>query len=267
MALIHASIRSHVLGMLTSIDVILPQPRAEDLRTPARARAAAARRHPTLYLLHGLSDDHSVWPRWSSIERYVDGLDLAVVMPATARGFYTDMAHGPRYWTYISEELPAVARSLFPLSEASQDNFVAGLSMGGYGAMKLALRCPRRFAAAASLSGSLDMVGQHDGATPAEWHTELEGIFGDLGKLRGSDNDLMHLAARLACSRGPRPALFQCCGTEDFLYQDNLRFRDHARKLGLNLTYEEGPGTHEWGYWDRMIQRVLEWLPLKKRSE
>jgi len=266
MALIHCNFFSHSLGLCVSIDAILPQPAPEALRTAAGAQAAA-RRHPTLWLLHGMSDDHTIWQRRTSIERHVEGMGLAVVMPAVARSFYTDMAAGPRYWTFISEELPAVARALLPLSDTRADNFVAGLSMGGYGAFKLALRHPERFAAAASLSGALDMVGSHKGKKiePA-WRKEIEGIFGNLRKLAGSENDLMHLAKKIARSRGPKPALFQCCGTEDSLYQANLRFRDHARKIGLKLTYEEGPGAHEWGYWDKMIQRVLAWLPLKKKK-
>ena len=90
----------------------------------------------------------------------------------------------------------------------------------------------------------------------------MENIYGDLHKLAGSPNDVMYLARQLAKSTGPKPRLYQCCGTEDFLYDQNLRFRDQALALGLDLTYEEGPGEHEWGYWDRMIQRVLAWLPL-----
>ena len=68
----------------------------------------------------------------------------------------------------------------------------------------------------------------------------------------------------LAESDRPRPALYQCCGTEDFLYDDNIRFRDHAKSIGLEVTYDEGPGEHEWGYWDREIQNVLQWLPLNR---
>ena len=83
-----------------------------------------------------------------------------------------------------------------------------------------------------------------------------------LDKIKGSDNDLLYLAEKVAKSNGPKPMLYQCCGTEDFLYEDNIVFRDWANELGLDLTYEEEPGTHEWGYWDKKIQRVLEWLPL-----
>lgn len=248
MALIQCDFFSETLQLSTSMNVVLPQ--------PARAR------YPVLYLLHGLSDDHTTWLRHTSIERYADALGLAVVMPTVQRSFYADMAHGNRYWTFVSQELPSLAHGFFPISDAREDNFVAGLSMGGYGAFKLALSFPQRFAAAASLSGALDQAGGMEYADAA-FLAEMENIYGDLDKLAGSPNDVMHLARRLAKSTGPRPRLYQCCGTEDFLYHQNLRFRDQGLKLGLDLTYEEGPGEHEWGYWDRMIQRVLAWLPLQ----
>ena len=255
MALIHCDFHSDVLGMATQMCVILPE------RPLSKARRALTAKHPTLYLLHGLSDDHTIWQRRTSIERYAADLDLAVVMPNVHRSFYADMAHGRRYWTFVSEELPARARYLFPLSAERKDNFVAGLSMGGYGAFKMALRCPAKFAAAASLSGALDMARNAGTKDPA-WRRELRDVFGPLDKIAGSNNDLLWLAGKVARSRGPKPALYQWCGAEDFLYQDNLTFRDHARSVGLAVTYEEGPGSHEWQYWDTQIQRVLAWLPV-----
>lgn len=249
MALIQCDFYSEALQLSTSMNVILPQ--------PARAR------YPVLYLLHGLSDDHTIWLRRTSIERYADPLGLAVVMPAVHRSFYADMAHGNRYWTFVSQELPALVRGFFPVSRQRADTYVAGLSMGGYGAFKLALSYPQRFAAAASLSGALDQAGPAPQDVDPAMRAEMENIYGNLDKLAGSANDVMHLAAVVARSTGPKPRLYQCCGTEDFLYDQNQRFRDHALALGLDLTYEEGPGEHEWGYWDRMIQRVLAWLPLR----
>ncbi|TCL61466.1 S-formylglutathione hydrolase FrmB [Hydrogenispora ethanolica] len=261
MALIHCDFFSEVLDISTAMYVILPQPTQGQIGLKGRSFGT---KHPVLYLLHGLSDDHTIWLRRTSIERYVAPLGLAVVMPAVNRSFYTDMERGYRYWTFISQELPEIARSFFPLSGEREENFVAGLSMGGYGAFKLALRHPEKFAAAASLSGALDIVSRvRDEAR----QPEFENIFGDPQKLIGSDNDLFHLAQKVAKSTGPKPLLYQCCGTEDFLYPDNIRFRDFFRRLPLALTYEEEPGTHEWGYWDRKIQRVLEWLPLRKDSQ
>jgi len=257
MALIHCRFFSEVLQLNTAMCAILPDPPRDDAGRPRRA----ASRPPTLYLLHGLSDDHTIWQRRTSIERYVAGLDLAVVMPAANRSFYTDMACGPRYWTFVAEEVPARARAWFGLSDAREDTFAAGLSMGGYGAFKLALTHPERYAAAASLSGALDVARL---AGERERRTEMSALFGNPAGVAGSGNDLFHLARRAAEGDGPRPRLYQWCGTEDPLHADNVRFREHAEALGLDVTYEEGPGGHEWACWDRQIQRVLEWLPLDR---
>ena len=248
MALFHAHFPSDVLQLACAADVILPD-RSKD---PSRPLA-------TLWLLHGLSDDHSIWQRRTSIERYAAAYRLAVVMPCVHRSFYADMAHGLKYWTFLSEELPARMRQYFPLSDKRRDNFAAGLSMGGYGAFKLALNLPERYAAAASLSGALDLAGIW---MSSERKDVLKQAFD--GSPKGTLNDLLHVAAKLARSRKPRPRLYQWCGTEDFLYQDNLRFRDHARQAGLKVDYSEGPGGHTWEKWDEQIQKVLEWMDVEK---
>jgi S-formylglutathione hydrolase FrmB len=236
--------------------VLFPQ------RTLAEAKSKPTPKYRTLYLLHGHSDDHTAWQRWTSIEKYVEGLDLVVVMPAVNLSFYTDMVYGGNYWQFISEEVPAVVRDMFSLSSAREDNFVAGLSMGGYGAFKLALTYPERYTAAASLSGAVDIrpvVDLENTGNDEAWLAGMRNVFGDLSKVPGSKHDLFTLAQNIA--KGPvKPRLYQCCGTEDFLYADNLRFRDAVRKLPLDLTYEEGPGEHVWGYWDKMIQNVLRWM-------
>lgn len=243
MALLHTHFSSSTLGMQCTMDVILPQ-------------QTASAEMPVLWLLHGLSDDHSIWQRRTSIERYVEGLNLAVVMPNVHRSFYSDMRHGLPYERFIADELPAIARSLFRISARREDNHVAGLSMGGYGAFKLALKYPERYATAASLSGALDLS--------ARWNrgdrlADMELIFG--GDPAGTPDDLFHLARTLAAEPAkPRPRLFQWCGAEDFLFSDNRTFRDLAQTLGYDLTYSEGPGNHSWGCWDEHIQRVLRWL-------
>jgi putative tributyrin esterase len=252
---------SEALTLRCTLQVILPQ------RSLADAQKKRTPKYRTLYLLHGHSDDHTAWQRWTSIERYVEGLDLAVVMPAVNLSFYTDMVHGGKYWQFISQEVPAVARDLFPLSAQRADNFVAGLSMGGYGAFKLALTHPDRFAAAASLSGAVDIrevVKKHNDPANKAWLAAMRDVFGELSKVPNSRHDLFALAGKVS-KQAIQPRLYQCCGTEDFLHADNVRFRDHVRRLPLDLTYEEGPGEHNWIYWDVMIQRVLQWMfPGKK---
>lgn len=251
MALVRCDFFSDVLGLSTSMTVILPQRTSAQIGMAGRARAGAA---PTLYLLHGLSDDDTIWLRRTSIERYVAPLGLAVVMPQVHRSFYTDEAHGNRYWTFLSEELPAVAAEFFRLSDRREDTFVAGLSMGGYGAVKWALRQPHRFAAAASLSGVLDIAGRQRDApglfTP---------IFGDR-PAAGTDDDLLWLLGRADLAATAR--LYVCCGTEDELYPESVTFRDACLARGIPVTVDFGPGSHEWGYWDARIQDVLAWLPL-----
>ncbi|ASS68514.1 MULTISPECIES: alpha/beta hydrolase family protein [unclassified Paenibacillus] len=263
MALIQCDFFSDVLGLSCSMNVILPQQTTRQIGMEGKAGEGG--RYPVLYLLHGLSDDHSIWLRRTSIERYAAGLGIAVVMPAVQRGFYADMHRGGRYWTFVSEELPELASQFFPISRQREDSFAAGLSMGGYGAMKLGLARPDRFAAVASLSGAMDIRRRYDQDVTAR--QEIENIFGPEEQLPGSINDLFHLAEQTAALPAEqRPMLYQCCGTEDFLYEENVEFKEHALRLDLPLHYEEGPGEHEWGYWDAAIQRVLAWLPLRDEA-
>lgn len=244
MAKLECSFRSQTLEIRARLSVILPE-RGDATRPPA-----------VLYLLHGLSGNESDWLRFTSLERYVADYNLAVIMPAANRSFYADMAHGANYWRFVSRELPDLVQRLFNISSDRESTYLAGLSMGGYGAFKLALRYPERFAAAASLSGALDLVSLIERSQEPD---EIEGfstVFGDLETVSGGENDLMALAGQVSNC----PRLYQWCGREDFLYEDNLAFRKRARETGLDLTYEEGCGDHSWLFWDRQIQRVLEWI-------
>lgn len=261
MSFIQQAFFSETLQLATSMNVLLPR-----LTQAQRDRLGPDHKFPVLYLLHGMSDDHTGWTRYTAIERYTRYLNLAVVMPAVHRSYYTDMATGNRYWTFISEEVPALSQFYFPISAQREESFVAGLSMGGYGAFKVALRQPERYAYAASLSGALDLDHRFTEVEP-DRQREFGWIYGDLSTFRGSENDLLHLASQLAASGAPQPRFYQCCGTEDFLYEGNLRYRNHIQSLQFDLTYEEGPGEHEWGYWDQQIQRVLAWLPVQSLEE
>ncbi len=234
--------------------VLLPQATTTQIGMGGTVRAHGT---PVLYLLHGLSDDDTVWLRRTSIERYAAELGLAVVMPQVHRSFYTDMERGGRYWEFISEELPRIVHSSFTVSDRPEDTFVAGLSMGGYGAMKLALRHPDRFAAAGSLSGVLDIGAA---ALIEELRPLFTSIWGDRSPA-GSDDDLLHLLDTAEAKRLPR--LWATCGTEDVLLPHQQAFVAAARSHGVDLVADEHPGEHEWGFWDQHIQRFLEWLPLR----
>lgn len=259
MAFLECHLFSEVMGLSCSVNVLLPQPRSSEL--PLR------KKYPVLWLLHGMSDDHTSWMRQTSIERYAAAAGLAVIMPNVHLSWYQDMAAGPAYATFLREELPKLAASYFPISTKRSENFVAGLSMGGYGAFLWALSQPERFAAAASLSGALDIATNARG-TDESWRKVILPAFGDPAKVRGSKSDLLYLAQKVARSTGPKPALYACCGSDDFLLWNNHTFKAHAEKLKLPYLYEEHPGrSHEWGYWDQQIQRVIEWLPRKKAGK
>jgi putative tributyrin esterase len=258
MAHLRCDFFSDVLHLSTSMTVILPQETSSQIGMSGSTRAAGRVGFPTLYLLHGLSDDDTIWSRRTSIERYVAPLGLAVVMPQVHRSFYTDEVNGNRYWTFLSEELPAVAGSFFRLSDRREHTFVAGLSMGGFGALKWALREPHRFAAAASLSGALDMsTRQRAGGPPDDPHL-FDRIFGDR-PVAGTADDLLWLLDQAPAAL---PRLYLCCGTEDALYDENVTFRDACRDKDVPLTVDFAPGEHDWGYWDAKISDVLAWLPL-----
>jgi S-formylglutathione hydrolase FrmB len=257
MAFLECNFFSDTLGLSTSMSVILPQEACRQIGQKNRTRAG---RPPVLYLLHGLSDDHTIWMRRTSVERYAAPLGLAVVMPAVHRSFYADTRYGHRYWTFVSEELPGICGAFFNISNNREDTFVAGLSMGGYGAFKLALQRPDTFAAAASLSGVMDVRRFAKTGADDNLRRELTAIFGSVNGLSGGGNDLFMLAQQRAKKKARLPRLYMHCGTEDVLHQDNVRFHKHLDKLGVNHCYEEGRGDHEWGLWDRQIRRVLQWM-------
>lgn len=260
MALLNVSFFSEVLGMNTQMDVILPT------GIKGQIDKSSTDKIPTLYLLHGMSDDHTSWRRKSLIETYVNDLGIAVVMPTTHLGWYTDMAYGNKYFTYISDELPKICRALFNnLSDKREDNFVAGLSMGGYGAFKLGLACSDTFSMAASLSGALDINEIVNGKSMELSDKQFWiNIFGDLSKLKNSENDLFYLAKKLKGSSKPIPKLFMCCGREDFLYEINLNMKTELESLGYDFIYEESSGDHDWEYWNINIQVVLDWIVKSK---
>lgn len=254
MALLHVDFYSHVLMMEMQMDVILPEVTEGQIGMEGKD---GGEKWKTLYLLHGMSDDHTIWQRRTSIERYAADKGIAVVMPTTHLGWYTDMACGFKYFTFLTDELPKICRQMFPrMSDRREDTYAAGLSMGGYGALKCGLRAPEVFSKAASLSGAVNMRMRE--VTP-----EAEGywtdIFGDMKQFEGSFNDLMTAAEALKDSP-VRPDVYMWCGTEDFLHEQNVAMRGHLTALGYNLVYEESPGDHQWKYWDEKIQTVLDWL-------
>ena len=220
---------------------------------------------PVLYLLHGLSDDHTAWTRFTRLESYVDGLPLIVVMPDGGRGFYTDSRSNPRgaVETFITRDLVGFVDAAFRTIPDRSGRVVAGLSMGGYGAVKLALKHPGLFSAAVSHSGALAFGHRSWAEFEPAWGAEFAPIFGD--DPRGGPDDLFAIAER--ADRSLLPALRIDCGTEDELIDWNREFHAHLEALGVPHEYAEYPGGHDWGYWDEHVREALDFFARELKLE
>lgn len=227
----------------------------------------------TLYLLHGIYGNESGWVSESRIGRFAQDHDLAVIMPAGENHFYTDCDQtGEKYGEFIGKELVDLTRRTFPLSDKREDTFIAGLSMGGYGAIHNGLKYHDTFSHIAGLSSALiidDEVVHSDNSAPIFPFTRryYEHIFGNLDELIGSERDYRAQIQHLKESGAEIPKFYLCCGTEDFMLEKNRAFRDFLQKETIDLTYEEGSGSHDWDFWDTYIQKVIDWLPLEEAHQ
>jgi S-formylglutathione hydrolase FrmB len=255
MALVTCDFFSDALEVGCSMTVVLPQPTEEQIGV--EGDAVPRTDFPVLYLLHGLSDDHTAWLRYTSVERYAAAAGLAVVMPAVGRSFYANEHSGGRYWDFVSEELPQVVQNFFRVSQRPEDTYVAGLSMGGYGAMKLALTHPDRYAAAASLSGALDLVELVSQEQREERIELFKRVF---GKRIAPSDDLFALLEKADGRALPR--LHVSTGTEDapVLVKGNRRFVAELADAGADVTSDFRPGEHVWQLWDDLLPEVIDWM-------
>lgn len=264
MALLHVNFFSQSLGMAVACDVILPQRATRQIGMAAAARDGG---HPTLYLLHGASDNHTIWQRRTSIERYAAPLGLAVVMPNAHLSSYADMAHGGKYYTYIAEELPRVMRGFFPLSDKREDNFIAGLSMGGAGCLKIGLANPDKFAAIGCMSAGLSNIRpvKRDEKPNPMWEKRLKMMY-DGKDISGTVEDPCYQAKKIIEEGKPVPRIYHAVGTDDFVLENARATRDFFGTFPCNpfdYTYVEAPGAHTWEFWDEHIQDFLRFVGLK----
>jgi putative tributyrin esterase len=236
---------NQAVGKMTSATVIFPEGKPGPF--------------PVFYLLHGLSDNHTAWVRRTSIERYVQNLPLIVVMPNGERSFYTDAINRSQaaFETMIMRDLIGFVDNTFQTIPTREGRVIAGLSMGGYGAWKLALKHPDKFCAAVSHSGALAFAhrsyAEADLPEDHRWLTEFRYIFGD--NPRGGPEDVFALLENI----DPKvlPALRFDCGVDDFLFEENRELHAHLNKLNIPHEYEEFPGAHEWAYWDVHVQESI----------
>lgn len=259
MALVHVTFTSAALKRSVPMDVILPV----DGLKPAYDKP-----FKTLYLLHGLLGSCGDWINGTRIKRWAEAKNLCVVMPSGDNSFYIPQKDPHNdYGRFIGEELVDITRRMFPLSHRREDTFIAGLSMGGFGALRNGLKYNETFGCIAGLSNALHFF---ETDTPDLLRTlfDEQNCFGDLKEAALSDKNPRVLAEALAKkAAAPRPRIYMACGAQDSLLDSNQRFRDCLIENGYDLTYEEFPGDHNWDFWDMTIQRVLDWLPLEDGAQ
>ena len=261
MALIQVNYVSAALQRTVPLQVILPVDKlAPDRKLPEE------KKFKTLYLLHGYLGNYTDWVSGTRIQRWAEERDLAVVMPSGDNAFYVDRpATGNCYGQFIGEELVEVTRRMFPLSRKREDTFIGGLSMGGFGAMRNGLKYHETFGSIISFSGVLQML-ENSSVNPKKTDLLfLEETFGNLEQVLTSDKNPAWLVKHLSGKKN-LPKVYIACGTEDSLLPHSRGFRDLLIANGFDVTYEEGPGGHEWDFWDTYIKKALAWLPLEDIS-
>ncbi len=263
MAFIELKTYSATLHTKTGINVILPTPLAGEVRESCFGCYNTPRKFPVLYLLHGTYGDEADYTRFSRIESYAQEYYVAVVMMSTENGCYRDMPRGgPEYEQYVTRELPKMMQWMFPISDRREENFLCGLSMGGTGAFKLGMKHPELYGHVACMSSNFD--GWQDCADNGD--TVWSMAFAQGERLKGTGEDMYHLAEQAVKSGVTLPELYVCVGKEDFLYQSNIDFKKHMDTIGMRYVYHEQPGIHNWDFWDDELRRILAWLPIERRE-
>ena len=213
-------------------------------------------RFPVLYLLHGLGGNYLDWDTRTDLERYAEHLPLIIVMPDADDSWYTDSVSNPKdkFETYIAKDLIAEIDAKYRTIQVRYSRAVAGLSMGGYAAMKLALKYPDEFVFAGSFSGAQDAGGDLE-KRESQYHEKMLQIYGPDGSQTRRDNNVLLLVDKVDLSH--LPYLYVACGTEDFLLTSNRQFVAKLSSRKIAYEYHESAGAHDWDYWDRMIRRML----------
>ena len=262
MALVNVDFFSQSLMRTVSFQAIVPVDKIVDGQRQSQMQ------YKTLYLLHGIFGNCHDWNNGTRILRWAQDHNLVVIMPSGENKFYVDNEKTLEYHSrFIGEELVEITRSKLPLSHRREDTFIAGLSMGGYGAIVNGLKYHETFGYIAGLSSALILdkaILSKDGEDVPylDRRSYMESVFGDLTQLKGSDKDYKSLILKLKKENQEIPRIYLACGTEDFLIKENRDYRDFLLNHDVECTYEEAPGEHNWIFWDTFIYKVLDWLPL-----
>lgn len=262
MAVLSCDIFSKSLKMGTSLKVILPQDKQPKPIKPV-----------VLYLLHGLSDNCSAWLNHTTIYNYAMDRNIAIIMPEVQRSFYHDMKYGHKYFEYITVELPQLVKSLFGLDTSKSNSFIAGVSMGGFGALKAGLTYPEKYNGVAAFSSAIDFIEnikkvQESSPDDDLINEDFKACFGENLEVPESCN-LFKLAEDMVektnNDKRQTPKIILTCGYNDFLYEQNKRFIKKLKDLQVNHLYSEWDGEHNWLFWEQSLPLAFDYLFDDKR--
>ena len=254
MVLFRGDVKSKSLQRRTSISVILP---ADNVHFLQDKEEIVPQPYKTLYFLHGLYGSDDIVLANTSIQKFAEDNGIAIVIPCGDNSFYLDNENAHAYYgEYVGQELLDITRNIFPLSHKREDTFIAGFSMGGYGAIRNGLKYCDNFSKIGMISSALitdDIVNYTSDDNVLRSHSFYESCFGDLTKIKNSDKDPKYLIE--TCS--DIPDIYMACGVNDFLYEKNVDFHEFLKSKNIDATFVQAPGEHTWDFCDRFLKEFI----------
>ena len=257
MVLFRGDIKCKSLQRRTSISVILP---ADNIHFLQDAEEIVPKPYRTLYLLHGLYGSDDIFLANTSIQKFAEDNGIAIVIPCGENSFYVDNPKAHAYYgEYVGQELLDITRNIFPLSHRREDTFIAGFSMGGYGAVRNGLKYHENFSKIGMISAALitdDIVNYTEDGNVLRSRDFYESIFGDLDELKGSDMDPKALIER--CPNVPD--IYMACGEDDFLFEKNIDFHEFLKDMDIDVDFVKASGEHTWEFSEKYIKEFIKTL-------
>jgi putative tributyrin esterase len=244
--------KSELIGQVLPYDALLPVGYAD-----------SNKRYPVLFLLHGLFGRYDDWVTRTNLAQYAKSYDLIIITPEGHDSWYTDSAGTAtdKYESYFVRELISDVDARFRTIKDRRARGVAGLSMGGYGALKYGLKHPEQFAFAASLSGALDAATRTEDNPGFAWdilRPSISAVFGPRSSQTRTTNDLHQIARGLSASQiASLPYLYFDCGLEDGFLATNRELADILLSKKIPHQFRQLPGAHTWAYWDQQVREIL----------
>ncbi len=253
MAKLVCNFLSYSLQRATDITVVLPSttcPEAMELPGQLPATHVLPAKFPVVYLLHGFANNHAQWTGYTNVELYAEERQIAIVNVSAENKSYVKC--GPDdFDRFIDEELPEFVENYFPVSAKPEERYIAGLSMGGYGAFLHGLRHPERYRAIGGFSAGVDVDLAAFGIDPATTPVGTDPSYN------------LHVLAKQVAEEGKAfPKIYDACGTEDPFFKANELYAKELMDLGADVTWKAVPGFgHEWRFWDQQVEQFLDWIP------